>query len=469
MSDETREHEAIKAAVRERYARAIAEPAQGCCGDGEVRPRGTLARTAGYDPTELQGVPAGAVESSFGCGNPLALVEVLPGDVVLDLGSGAGLDCLLAASRVGPTGRVIGLDMTPEMIERARAHAREVGVTNVEFRQGEMERMPVGAATVDWIISNCVICLSPDKDAVFREMARVLKPGGQVSVSDVVADALPEALRRDPTLWSACMGGAIPEDDYLARMAAAGLADARVEARLVYERAQIAAFVEAAITRGDLRGDDARALREGVDGFVGHIASARIRAERPVVGPRGERVGIRAAASGDLGAVERLLREAELPPDDAAAHLRNFLVAEAGGVLVGCAGFEAYGPDALFRSLAVTPAYRGRGLARALMRRLTTRARAAGVDRAWGLTFTIPGLLGRWGFVAVDRAAAPSAIRQTGQFAGCCASAPLFVLALGGERSMPTEASPATAGGGCCGGGAAAAPAVVTSLAPPRR
>jgi len=469
MSDEVREDEAIKAAVRERYARAIGEPDRGCCGDGGVQPRGTLARTAGYEPTELQGVPAGAVESSFGCGNPLALAEVLPGDVVLDLGSGAGLDCFLAASRVGPTGRVIGLDMTPEMIERARAHAREVGVTNVEFRQGEMERMPVDAATVDWVISNCVICLSPDKDAVFREMARVLKPGGQVSVADIVAEALPEVLRRNPALWSACVGGAIPEDQYLARMAAAGLADARVEARLVYDRAQIAAFVEAAITRGDLQGDDARALREAVAGFVGRMASARVRAERPIVGPGGERVQVRAAVPGDLDAIERLLREADLPPDDTAAHLRNFLVAEAGGALVGCAGFEAYGPDALFRSLAVAPACRGRGLAKALMRRLTTQGRAVGVDRAWGLTFTIPELLGRWGFMAADRAAAPAAIRQTGQFAGCCASAPLFVLALRGDRPAPVEARAGTAGGGCCGGDAEAAPAVVRRLAPPHR
>jgi SAM-dependent methyltransferase len=467
MTHEAEAHEAIKAAVRERYARTISEPDRGCCGDAGARPRGALARTAGYDPAEFGGLPAGAVESSFGCGNPLALAEVLPGDVVLDLGSGAGLDCLLAAARVGPTGRVIGLDMTPEMLERARAHARQAGAGNVEFRQGEMERMPVDAATVDWIISNCVICLSPDKDAVFREMARVLKPGGQVSVADIMAETLPPAMRRDPALWSACVGGAIPEDDYLRRMAAAGLAEARVDARLVYDRAQIAGFVEAAIARGHLDEGLARALRGAVDGLVGRVWSARVRAERPIVGPRGARVGIRAAGPGDLAALERLLGEAGLPPDGAAAHLGNFLVASDGDGLVGAAGFEAHGADALFRSLAVAPAYRGRGLARALMRRLTSQARASGVERAWALTLTIPGLLERWGFARADRDAAPAAIRHTGQFAGCCASAPLFVLSLRGERSE-VPAATVGAGGGCCGE-PGSPPAVVSTLAPPRR
>jgi arsenite methyltransferase len=473
MSEETREQAAIKAAVRARYAQAIAEPARGCCGEGRSVPPGALARSAGYAPAELEALPAGAVEGSFGCGNPLALAEVLPGDVVLDLGSGAGLDCLLAAARVGPTGRVIGLDMTPEMLERARIHAREAGVANVEFRQGEMERMPVEDASIDWVISNCVICLSPDKDAVFREVARVLKPGGQVSVSDIVAETLPEPLRRDPGLWSACVGGAIPEAEYLRRMTAAGLAGARVEARLGYDRAQLASFAEAAIARGRLDDGAAAIVREAMAGLVGRVWSARIRAERPVTDARGAPVRIRPALAADLEAIERLLEGAGLPSDDTATHLAGFVVAEGTGGLRGCAGMEAYGPDALFRSLAVDPAARGRGLGRALLRQLVARARASGVRRAWALTLTIPGLLARWGFAPADRATAPDAIRRTGQFAGCCASAPLFVLALSEERAAPgpaetvsAPAETAPAASGCCSG--AAAPAAVTRLAPPR-
>ena len=160
---------------------------------------------------------------SLGCGNPIALSELKKGETVLDLGSGGGLDCFLAAKNVGPKGQVIGLDMTPEMIKLARMHAAKIGVKNVEFRQGEMEKMPIDSESVDVIISNCVINLSPDKDAVFKEAFRVLKPGGRLCVSDMVTHGeLPESVRQDMSQWACCIGGAIDEKAYLQKIREAG-------------------------------------------------------------------------------------------------------------------------------------------------------------------------------------------------------------------------------------------------------
>ncbi|NLD72281.1 MAG: arsenite methyltransferase [Chloroflexi bacterium] len=178
--------------------------AGGCCCGGAA----SHAEQVGYSLVEISSVPEGA-EMSFGCGNPAALAGLQPGETVLDLGSGGGLDCLLAAHRVGPTGRVIGVDMTPEMIDRARGNARQGNYANVEFRLGEIEHLPVADATVDAIISNCVINLSPDKPSVLREAFRVLKPGGRLLVSDIVSMApLSEEARSDEGLWCECLSGA---------------------------------------------------------------------------------------------------------------------------------------------------------------------------------------------------------------------------------------------------------------------
>jgi SAM-dependent methyltransferase len=175
------------------------------------------ATRAGYGSEELTAVPEGA-NLGLGCGNPTALGALRPGEVVLDLGSGAGIDCFLAARAVGPAGRVIGVDMTPEMLERARENAAKGSFANVEFRLGEIEHLPVADAAVDVVISNCVINLSEDKAAVFAEMKRVLKPGGRAYLSDIALVApLPEAVRRDPDAIAGCVGGALLIDDYRQR------------------------------------------------------------------------------------------------------------------------------------------------------------------------------------------------------------------------------------------------------------
>ncbi len=216
--------------VKERYGAIGAGRKQGCCVPGACC-AGSAAQTGqaiGYRADELTAAPEGA-NLGLGCGNPLALAEISPGDNVLDLGSGAGFDAFLAAARVGPTGRVIGVDLTPEMVARATANARKAGITNVAFRVGDIEALPLEDASADLVISNCVINLTPDKPAVFREIARVLKPGGRVVISDLVLDKpLPEALRDDPRIYTSCIGGAIRRADYLKAMDQAGLAGVEV-------------------------------------------------------------------------------------------------------------------------------------------------------------------------------------------------------------------------------------------------
>jgi arsenite methyltransferase len=206
--------------------------APGCCSPGSgTRASGAASETAlglGYTPGDLAAVPEGA-NLGLGCGNPQAIAALKPGETVLDLGSGAGFDCFLAARQVGASGRVIGVDMTAEMIGRARQNARKVELTNVEFRLGEIEHLPVADGSVDVIMSNCVINLSPDKPAVFREALRVLRPGGRLAISDVVAfGPLPAEVRRDLALYTGCIAGAATLDEIKSWLAEAGFTDIRV-------------------------------------------------------------------------------------------------------------------------------------------------------------------------------------------------------------------------------------------------
>jgi SAM-dependent methyltransferase len=220
----------IKAAVRERYTE-VAKGEVSCCGSLSESSRADRPRNYGYELSILgEEVPTSVLDSFAGCGNPLAIDTLHPGEVVLDLGSGAGLDCFLAAAKVGPSGHVIGLDMTDAMLEKAQKNQAVLGVTNVEFRKGEMERMPIADASVDVIISNCVINLSPDKDSVFREAYRVLSPGGRLMVADIVTvGELPTELRTTEA-WTGCIGGAIPLEDYLGKLGAAGFTDVQLVA-----------------------------------------------------------------------------------------------------------------------------------------------------------------------------------------------------------------------------------------------
>lgn len=229
----TIKNEEIKKTVRKRYA-AAATSGQSCCSQSiaccgsQQEAQMNTGMTVGYTEDELKAIPEEA-NLGLGCGNPSALAGLKQGEIVLDLGSGAGIDCFLAARQVGPAGRVIGVDMTPEMIERARGNAARSGFKNVEFRLGEIENLPVADSSVDVIISNCVINLSTDKPQVFREAFRVLRPGGRLLVSDLVlTKPLPEEISQSLDAYVACVAGALIKDDYLSAIKAAGFIDIKL-------------------------------------------------------------------------------------------------------------------------------------------------------------------------------------------------------------------------------------------------
>ncbi|HUX46328.1 MAG TPA: arsenite methyltransferase, partial [Terracidiphilus sp.] len=221
---------------------------------------------------EKRGLPANAVLASLGCGNPTALIALEPGQTVLDLGSGGGIDVLLSAKRVGPTGKAYGLDMTDDMLALAKENQRQAGVENVEFLKGEMEHIPLPDASVDVVISNCVINLSTDKSRVLREAFRVLKPGGRFAVSDVVARGdVPEPVRRSMALWVGCIAGALEEGEYRSKLAAAGFIDVSVEPTRVYEVEDARKLLEEA-------GVDVDAIAKQA---AGSLMSAFVRATKP--------------------------------------------------------------------------------------------------------------------------------------------------------------------------------------------
>jgi ubiquinone/menaquinone biosynthesis C-methylase UbiE len=268
MSDDS-----IRDLVKEKYGRAALRVTSGgtsCCGAASDRTCDPITSNL-YEEGETAELPEQAVAASLGCGNPTALAQLEPGETVLDLGSGGGIDVLLSAKRVGPTGKAYGLDMTDEMLALARENQRKAGVTNVEFLKGEIEHIPLPDASVDVIISNCVINLSADKDAVLAEAYRVLKPGGRFAVSDVVVRGeVPTALRRNVELWIGCVAGALEESEYRAKLAKAGFEEISLEPTRIYT-AESAREVLA----GAGFGADAIAAMDG------KFTSAFVRARKP--------------------------------------------------------------------------------------------------------------------------------------------------------------------------------------------
>ena len=266
----------IQQAVRDKYgafASSVKESSTnaGCCGPTACGCGDPITSNL-YSDAETSGLPADAVSASLGCGNPTALLALDPGQTVLDLGSGGGIDVLLSARRVGPTGKAYGLDMTDEMLSLARENQRKAGATNVEFLKGTIENIPLPDQSVDVIISNCVINLSNNKDAVLREAFRVLKPGGRFAVSDVIVRGdVPADLRRNMELWVGCIAGALEEKAYAAKLTAAGFADVDVQAWRVYNVDDARAF----LTEGGVDVDAMAPLVEG------KFASAFIRARKP--------------------------------------------------------------------------------------------------------------------------------------------------------------------------------------------
>lgn len=272
----------IREVVKQKYAEAITGKTGGCCGGGKIDLGGCCCNGLSdatdmignlYILKDMEGLNPDLIATSFGCGNPTALAELNPGEVVLDLGSGAGLDVLLSAKRVGSNGKAYGLDMTDEMLAVARANQAEAGIANVEFLQGHIEEIPLPDNSVDVIISNCVINLSGNKDKVLGEAFRVLKPGGRFAVSDIVLrKSLPEKVQQDMLAWAGCVAGALLEKEYRAKLAVAGFADIDVEVTREY----------------DLGDEKLVNLLESFslaekEQFKGAIVSAFIRARKPEV------------------------------------------------------------------------------------------------------------------------------------------------------------------------------------------
>jgi arsenite methyltransferase len=243
MSENRIQSEEIRSAVRQRYgqiARDFDQTAASCCGPSDCcgGSESNVTMVEGlYETPDVAELPFDVTGMSLGCGDPVTLATLQAGQTVVDLGSGGGIDCFLAAKQVGPSGHVIGVDMTSDMLEKARANAREMGAENVEFRLGEIEHLPVGDETVDVVISNCVINLSPDKPQVFREAYRVLRPGGRLAVSDIVTRVvLPPEITADLGSWAGCVAGAWLDKDYVEAVQAAGFMDVRIEAKELDEQ-----------------------------------------------------------------------------------------------------------------------------------------------------------------------------------------------------------------------------------------
>ncbi len=270
MSDED-----IKAIVKDKYGKAALRVTSGgssCCGAASSRGECDPITSKLYDVSEIGTLPPEAVAASLGCGNPTALAQLNPGETVLDLGSGGGIDVLLSARRVGPTGKAYGLDMTDEMLALARENQRKAGVANAEFLNGEIEQVPLPDDTVDVVISNCVINLSADKDRVLGEAFRVLKPGGRLAASDVVVRGeVPAEIRRNVELWIGCVAGALEEDEYRAKLAKAGFEAIEIDPTRVYRAEDAREFLAGA-------GLDADAIAPQVEG---KFMSAFIRARKP--------------------------------------------------------------------------------------------------------------------------------------------------------------------------------------------
>jgi arsenite methyltransferase len=266
----------LKAIVQEKYGQAARRASAGatssCCGGSCGCGTADPITSDLYSETETAVLPKEAVLASLGCGNPTALAELKAGEVVLNLGSGGGIDVLLSARRVGPAGKAYGLDMTEEMLELARENQRKAGVENVEFLRGEIEAIPLPDESVDVIISNCVVNLSTDKRRVIREAFRVLKPGGRFAVSDVVVRGeLPPPVRRNMELWVGCVAGALTEADFRTHLTAAGFEDVEIEPTRIYEFADARAFLSEA-------GMDSEVLAREVGGCV---MGAFVRARKP--------------------------------------------------------------------------------------------------------------------------------------------------------------------------------------------
>ncbi|AIF53456.1 arsenite methyltransferase [Pelosinus sp. UFO1] len=396
----------IRENVRKKYAQAITNKLN-CCGasTSENPVTGRL-----YEKNDVEGLSEDIVKASFGCGNPTALAELYPGEVVLDLGSGAGLDVLLSARRVGPYGKAYGLDMTDEMLAVAKKNQASSNILNAEFLKGHIEGIPLGDNTIDVIISNCVINLSADKDRVLQEGYRVLKPGGRFAISDIVVTRqLPVSVQKSITAWAGCIAGALLEQEYQEKLTAAGFTNIEIVRTRTYDFSDEhgASFLPefSQVEREELKGA---------------LVSAFIRAKKPVkVFNEGSDYSIRIAKDTDLSAIHKLLLENGLTSSGVEENLANFLVAVQERV-IGVIGLEFAGTQVMLRSMAVLQEFRKRKIATALVEHSLSIARQAGIQEIYLLTQTAEKFAARWGFYKIERSEISADLMQSSALDSCC-------------------------------------------------
>jgi len=408
----------IKEMVKEKYGaiarQSKAENQSSCCGSGCGCSTVEFS-VMSEDYTKLPGYVPDA-DLALGCGLPTEFAQLKPGDTVVDLGSGAGNDCFIARSIVGENGRVIGIDMTEAMIEKAKSNAVKLGLMNVEFRLGEIEQLPVGENTADVVVSNCVMNLVPNKQKAFAETYRIMKKGGHFSISDIVLQGeLPEDLRKEATLYAGCISGAVQKEEYLRIIEEAGFTNVAVQKNREIE---IPNEVYSKLLSIDQ-------LREYKKSQVG-IFSITVYAEKPL------QITVRQADQHDTEAIRSLLNSQNLPTETIGTAATDFYVAVDQDAVVGTAGFEYYGDDLLLRSVAVPSALQRKHIGSQMVDGMIALARKKRMKRIVLLTETASRFFAGKGFTVVERSSiANDAMRQSSQFdGGCCSSASCMVLDL---------------------------------------
>ena len=430
----------LQETIRQHYAKHAVDARKGkkscgCSGEG--------IGSRLYDRDQLSALSAEVAQASAGCGNPTALANLRLGEQVLDLGSGGGIDVFLAAKQVGSKGRAIGLDMTPEMLSIARENASRMGVSNVEFLQGEIEQIPLPDSSVDVILSNCVINLSADKDQVFRETFRVLQPGGRLAISDMmwVGDRalLPAQVRDSMDSWASCIAGALEIADYQAKIMGAGFEDVSIQITNEHELSasddccgsstgsssssccsSSASSCCSPAPTSKTSCCSAPSDCSAPSGIGVKLVSGFVRAYKPNPEAVGLPVSIEPAEATDLPEIYGLLSQHQLPLDGLTDHLDSFLVARRGPRIIGVGGLEVYGSYALLRSLAVTKSMVGDGIGSSLMRALLELATGLGVKQLCLLTTTARDYFPKWGFLPISRAEVPIELQQSVEFQGAC-------------------------------------------------
>ncbi|TDB69189.1 arsenic resistance N-acetyltransferase ArsN2 [Arundinibacter roseus] len=434
------QEQALKEIVRQKYAEIAGQDpalnAASCCGSGPVSTK--VYNIMADDYSQFEGY-ASEANLGLGCGLPTQFAHIKKGDVVIDLGSGAGNDCFVARHETGAEGKVIGVDFTEEMIQRARTNAEKLGFHNVEFRQGDIEQMPVNDNVADVVVSNCVLNLVPNKRNVFKEIFRVTKPGGHFSISDIVLTGeLPENLRQAAEMYAGCVSGAIMKDDYLSLAAQAGFENLTVQK-------QKPIVIPDDILEKYLSAGQIADFRTGVSG----IESITLYAEKPTEIP----FEISEAKATDFDEISALLQANGLPTEDLTPALGTFMIARLNKKLVGVAGLENLGQKALLRSVAIDQSQRNNGLANRLQEKLLAKAKQEGVEDVYLITTTAGQYFEKSGFSTIDRTEVPAEVQATAQFSNLCPStAETLHKRIGKPRVQLGAAATSccTPGGGCC-------------------